>query len=500
MVPSRPNVLMIVADQHHAGLIGCAGAAQVHTPHLDALAASGMRFTNAYCQNPICTPSRVSILSGQYCHNHGYYGLGGPARPGLPNLFRHLRAAGYRTAGFGKLHLPESPRNWVADDLDEFGEAYESAGGELGRSEFFAELERLGLRDREDSWHNTSGRYGPGSLSWDARPSDLPYEHTMERWAAQRAMAFMAADASRPFCVQVAYQRPHHPLLPQREFWEKYPADLPLPPHFDREPVGRPPHFQAMWRHMRGMQWDYARPGEDYRDGARRAWRGTLACITQMDDVTGRLLAFLRERGLERNTIVVYLSDHGAYHGIHGLFEKAPGICSESVSRVPWIWRVPGLTRPGSVCTGLVENVDIAPTLAALCDTPVMETADGCNLGDTLGGGNPGGKPVAATENPWSKAIRWDHWRYVHHPPAMFGGVDHSELYDLAADPDETCNLASDPAHASRVAEGRGRLLDWLATTRRVVTSHPAVKLSGADLHGRSSYALAADGSAPNPA
>ena len=498
MSDPRPNVLMILADQHHAGLMGCAGFGGVHTPHLDALAAEGMRFSNAYCQNPICTPSRVSILSGQYCQNHGYYGLSGPAPRDLPNLFGHLRAAGYRTAAYGKLHLPNSPRNWIADDVDEFGDAYESADGELGRSEFLAGLEQAGLRDCEDSWHNRSGRYGPNSLSADSRPSDLPNAHTMERWAADRAMAFMTADRARPFCIQLAFQRPHHPLLPQREFWDLYPDDLPLPPTFDREPEGRPPHFRAMWEHLRTMTWDYAQSGDTYCDGARRAWRGTLACISQMDDIVGRVRAFLREQGLDRNTIVIYGSDHGAYHGIHGISEKAPGICSDAVCRVPMIWHVPGVTPAGAVCDALVENIDLAPTLAALCGTNAMETADGADLTPLLRGEQRELKPAAVTENPWSKAIRFGRWRYVHYPRAMFDGEGHDELYDLAADPDETCNLAREPLHRETVTAARARLLDWMVTHRRLVTSHPAVVLQKDESAGTSTYPLGPDGTAPN--
>ena len=109
-----PNVLMVLADQHHADLLGCAGHSQVLTPHLDRFAESGIRFTRAFTQNTICTPSRVSILSGQYCHNHGIYGLSGPADFGLANIAGHLKAAGYKTAGYGKLHLPNSPRSWCS--------------------------------------------------------------------------------------------------------------------------------------------------------------------------------------------------------------------------------------------------------------------------------------------------------------------------------------------------------------------------------------------------
>ena len=497
--PRRRNVLMILADQHHAGLMGCAGDQYgVQTPHIDGLAAEGVRFTNAYCQNPICTPSRVSILSGQYCQNHGYYGLSGPVKPGLPNLFRHFKAAGYRTAAYGKLHLPNSPRNWIADDVDYFGDSYESADGEVGKSDYLDDLTSLGLRDLEDSWRNYNSPYG-SSLPNDACPSQLPYEHTMERWAERKATEFIAEDTSKPFCIQIALQRPHHPLIPQQEFWDMYPEDLPLPPTIDREPTGRPPHFQEMWKRFREMEWEQAKPGDTFHDSARRAWRGTLACVTQMDDVVGRLLKFLRDHGLDDDTIVIYGSDHGAYHGIHGIQEKAPGICSDAVCRVPMIWRVPGLTPKGAVHDGLIENIDMAPTLASLCGVEGFATTDGVDITPQLTDENAEGKAVAVTENPWSKAIRWGKWRYVHYPEAMFGGKNYDELYDMEADPDELTNLAQDEAHQSVVMEARGKLLDWNATTRRLVNTQPGVKLTG-EVMGKSTYPLASDGFAPNSA
>lgn len=209
----------------------------------------GVRFTNACAPNTICTPSRVSILSGQYCHNHGYYGLSGPAPRGLDNFLRHFRRCGYRTAAYGKLHLPEAPRNWIADDVDEFGDTYETADGVFGKSAYLDELERLGLRELEDSWHNKSGVYGERTIQMDAMVSKLPYEHTQEVWCARQAMQFIAQVPDRPFCIEVALQRPHHPLLPQQRFWDLYPADLALPPTHDQSPEHRPPNFRQAWEH-----------------------------------------------------------------------------------------------------------------------------------------------------------------------------------------------------------------------------------------------------------
>ena len=509
------NVLMVLADQHNASLLGAAGHEQVKTPTFDRFAADGVRFTNAYTQNTICTPSRVSVLSGQYCHNHGYYGLSGPTHFGLDNLFRHFKRNGYRTAGFGKLHLPDSPRNWVAEDVDEFGDTYESADGVVGESPFLSYLEERGLRRYEDSWHNAE-EYGPGTISHDAMPSKLPYEHTQERWCADQAMRFMDESGDEPFFIQVAFQKPHHPLLPNQEFWDMYPEDIELPATAALEPAGRPPHFREAWERFQKRKWDYGPEGETPSSGAKRAWRGTLACITQIDDVFSRLLSFLEERGLADDTIVIYSSDHGAYHGIHGIEEKAPGICSDAVCRVPMIWRVPGVTTPGTVVDDLVEAIDMAATLPGLCGLDPMESVDGLDIAPLLtgtgargagtngdapaSGTSPtGAAPPAVTENVFAKAIRWDRWRMVYYPEAMFDGAEYGELYDLESDPDERTNLYEERPEIVR--EGMRKLTEWLVTTTRIVTTQPAIRTDGStgrDIGGTRSYPTVSDGTAPN--
>jgi len=502
---SRPNILWVLADQHNANWLGCAGHPQALTPNLDRLAAGGVRCTQAITQSTICTPSRVSLLSGQYCHNHGIYGLSGPAQMGLNNIMRQCRRHGYRTAALGKLHLPNRPRNWLADDLDRFGDTYETVDGAIGASEYFQYLTDLKLRELEDSWHNP-WNYGTPTISLDARPSRLPYEHTQEMWCAREAMRFMGACGEQPFCVHVSLQRPHHPLLPNERFWNLYPDDLALPRTYALEPAQRSPAFQTAWQRFHNRQWDYADLGAGWEAGARRAWRGTLACVSQVDDVFGQLLDFLDEQGLAENTIVVYGADHGGYHGIHGIEEKAPGICSEEVCRVPLIWRGPGITAPGHVCRQLIENVDVAPTLLALCGLPELDSADGLDVSVLLAGADQAVHEMAVTENAYSKSLRWGAWRFVHYVSEMCpdGSPDFCELYNLADDPDETRNLAMETKHAETVAACRRLLLDWLIRTTRVVTSMPAVRTTAAEGSARDvtqpmicEYPLAGDHRAP---
>lgn len=467
-----PNILLVVADQMHADWLGCAGRFPVRTPHLDAFAAPGMRFERAYCQNPICTPSRVSLLSAQYPHNHGYYGLGGPSHSKLNNLFRHTRKSGYRTAAFGKLHLPHQPHNWIADDVDAFGDSYETAAGEIGRSDFLDGLERDGLRELEDSWHNR-WNYGKNAISIDATCSRLPYERTQERWAADRAIDFIQADASRPFCVEVCFQKPHHPLLPQQAFWDLYEDLRELPPHWDTEPTGRPAPFRHRWHEWRKYAWDYGHPGESFAAAVLRCWRGTLACVSQIDDVFGRLLAALETTGQADNTIIVFTSDHGAYHGLFGQMEKAPGICSEAVCRVPLIVRAPGIAPAAPTSQGFVELIDVVPTCLALAGLPAMEDADGEDFSKLLRG-RESPRTCAVTENPLGRSLRWDQWRLVHYPEGQLPDAPYGELYHLGNDPDEQRNLYHDPAHREVVAEGTARLLDHLITRTRTTTIHRA--------------------------
>ncbi|MBC2603445.1 sulfatase family protein [Puniceicoccus vermicola] len=496
------NVLMILADQMNANWLGCAGHPQAQTPNLDAFAASGIRFTEAHCQNPICTPSRVSILSGQYCQNHGYYGLSGPAPKGLNNLFRHFGRQGYRTAAYGKLHLPEAPRNWIADDVDVFGDSYENADGVFGASSFLEDLERKGLRHLEDSWHNLQN-YGKPSIPIDAMPSELPLEETQEMWCARETMDFILDYIDHPFCVQVAFQKPHHPLLPNIRFWNQYPSDLELPADWDVCQSHRAPHFQKRWREWRDYPPEFGHSDDTFEDFVRRCWRGTLACVSQIDYVFGQLMEFLRVNDLEKNTIVIFGSDHGAYHGHMGILEKAPGICSDQVCKVPSLWRVPGLTRGGSCCSQLVENIDMTSTLSSLCNLREFDSGDGKDLTGLLGGEDYPVRDVSVTENVWSKALRWKHWRFVHYQEECFPGEDVGELYNLLNDPQETRNLYKDPSYRNVVEDCRRQLLEWLIRTRRTVTTQCSLSDEvhlATPGHRSCIYPLGGDGTAPNAA
>lgn len=484
------NVLLIVADQHLATCLGSEGHPQVITPNLDRLAEEGVRFRHAYAQNPICTPSRTSMLSGQYCHNHGYYGLSGPAPQRLPSFFSHFREHGCRTAGIGQLHTPDAPRNWLEHHLDLFLDYQTSVDGKAQETPFYEMIRERGLYEKEDmSFFRENREYILEGL-----PSQIPFEVSQEGWCASEAIKFMDGCGGKPFCVQVALQRPHEPFTPDRRFWDMYPEDLAPPETVNQDPSHRPPHFRAAYEWFRKMDWPIE--PKTFEAGARRLWRGYLGCVTHVDHAVGLLLEHLDKTGLAEDTIVIYTADHGGYSGTQGIPEKAPGICSEAVCRVPMIWRVPGGSPRGAVCEQLVETVDIAPTIAALCGLPPMETVDGCDMSSLLSGVDEAVREVAVTENPWSKALRWRQWRFVHYQPEMFDGQDVGELYHLENDPNETRNLYADPAHREVVEHCRRLLLEWLIRTSRVVSVWPAVDTSKRPFD----YRTAGDGKEANTA
>ncbi len=449
MSPKPKNVIFIMSDQHAAHLMGCAGETAVISPNMDRLAAEGTRFTQAYTQNPICLPSRVSFLSGQYCHNHGYYGNAARRPQNLPTYLGHFKRHGYRTAHFGKSHLPDDPEPWLSKDCDAYlDEQYNDYIRAKGQ-----EPDHLRLPEFE--------KY----VVDDARPSVLPFEDSYEGWHAQNTINFIKESEGQPFAIQFCLNRPHHALTPAQEFWDMY-EGLDVHDNFVTNGEIRPPHFANMVDYTSQMEGRF----EPKTNAAflRRHWRGYLASITHIDHAIGQVLEYLDQTGLADNTIVVYGSDHGAYMGQLGVFEKAPGICSDLVCKVPYIWRGPGIPA-AETCQALVENIDLGATLVDLCGLPPMDWVDGVSLRPLMEKEVPSIKDVAVTENPLSRSIRWGGWRLVHYHREMFGEKDEGELYHVAEDPFEHHNLYASEAHQARVHEGRRLLLDWLMKTSRTV-------------------------------
>ncbi|MHC4982878.1 MAG: sulfatase family protein [Planctomycetota bacterium] len=477
----KTNVLFILSDQHNAKVLSCKDHPDVKTPHLDRLACQGVRFENAITQNPICTPSRISFISGQYCHNHGYYGLSGPRPRGLPTIFGHFRKAGYRTGAFGKIHCPEY---WVEDDCDVFRETCHCSIG--GRSREYADyLEQRGLTEKED--HGRFHEFGSrGVQRVDGRASMVSYEDSQEGWSARKAAEFMrrSAEEGKPFFAHVSLPKPHQSYAPARRFWDLYEeSKLALPPNaeYDMAAADKAPHLRAMAERWREGKWVLFEP-RTFEAGRLRKLRGYLGNVSHVDHAVGELMAFLDEAGLAESTIVIYTSDHGDYACEQGQIEKAPGICSDAITRIPMIWRLPGRFKAACVAEEIVETVDMVPTLCALAGLEGLQTADGKDISHLLRGEGGEVHRVGVTEFAFSKSVRKGKWRLVYYPREFFADEcpeGFGELYDLEADPWEMKNLYFDGDYADVVRELRDELLDWLVTTTRPATLLGAAVFTG---------------------
>ena len=491
---SRPNILFILSDQHNAKVLGHKGHPDVKTPHLDRLAAEGVRFDNAITQNPICTPSRVSWLSGQYCHNHGYYGLSGPNPRGLPTILGHFRRSGYRTGAVGKIHCPEY---WVEDDCDWF---HETCGCSIGgrSKEYAAYLAERGLAELED--HGALQEFGRrGQQTVEGRPSKVSYEDSQEGWAARQAIGFMedCASKERPFLVHVSLPKPHQCYAPAQPFWDLYDqSTLTLPPNAEYDMEGKAPHLRRAAKGWRERDWQLFEP-KTFEAGRLRKLHGYLGNVSHVDHAVGELLDGLEKGGLAEDTIVIYSSDHGDYACEHGIMEKAPGICSDAITRIPFIWRWPGRFATGHAAEEVVETVDLANTLCALSGVDPLQTADGTDISPLLRGESGEAHRVGVTEFAWSKSLRKGKYRLVYYPPEMFADdypEGFGELYDLEADPWEMQNLYFDAEHQSVVRELERDLIDWLVTTTRPTTVHPMAASESDQAVARYGHTVNADG------
>lgn len=475
------NVIFILADQLNARYLGHAGHPQACTPHLDRLAAQGVRFSDAVCSNPICTPSRVSFLSGQYCHNHLYYGLRGPGAGALPSFLGQCRAQGFLTAALGKIHCPEG---WIEGHSEVFHETCSTSAAPRSQ----AYLDFLGARAALED-HLLMPEYGErGRQSLDSRPSPLTFAESQEGWIAAETIRQVerARAAARRFAIHVSLPRPHQCTSPAREFWDRYQGvELALPETAEDDPAaaGKSPHLIGMARMWRTGEWALLEP-RTFAAARQRKLRGYLAAISQVDAAVGLILEHLRSSGLDESTLVVFSSDHGEYATAFGIMEKAPGICADAVTRIPLLIRTPG-GAGGRTVGEQVHAVDVAPTICSLLGLEPLYTADGQDLGPLLRGEAQARSQhrVTVTEFAWSKALRKGRWRLVWYPPGFFArehAGSFGELYDLTADPFERRNLWRDGDYRDVVSELQQELLEWLVTTSRPRTttgasSHPSL-------------------------
>ena len=447
---SRPNVLVLYSDQFNARCLSAAGHPDVRTPSIDDLCSQGVRFTNAFAQNPVCTPSRVSFLTGLYPSTHGYYGLyGREPEPRYSTIFTHFAAHGYRCGAIGKLH---TPRYWIERQCqfvyDEF-------------VEFPKYLEGAGLYDQNDNRKFTGQRDGSASALPLERSCEAALVSQFKRFVANQGEPNDRGDGSAPWLAWASFARPHSPITPSEPFASMYdPREIELPPSAD----------PATWKGL--ADWSREVPGfrgEPDEPTLRNVVAKYLGLVSQVDWGVGQIVSHLAEQGALDNTIVVFTADHGDWAGEMGIWSKTAGIRNSAVCRVPLVVRVPDGGARGGVVPDMVETIDVLPTLCDLAGIEGKVPAQGVSFAPRIGGAGGPRREDALTENAVRKALTTPKWRYLSNAPGQ-----KDELFDREANPWETHNLIDDPELAPVVSALRASLLRRLAAARLPVVGYDA--------------------------
>ena len=463
----RPNILLIYTDQQRWDALGAGGNPDVQTPNLDRLAAEGVNFDRYFVQNPVCMPSRVSFLSGQYPSTLGITHMGVPVPEDVTILPHYLKPAGYRTANIGKLHfLPHANREhrdphpaYGFDHLeisDEPG-VYEDAYRAWARAKDASQLEHLSvglpparrtyldvMRLEDEVTHPQKGPLGGARFDFSGPilfPGDEAFTHSA--FVGEQTCAFLEGQSQRPFLCIAGFYSPHAPWVVPQRFLDLYdPATFRLPDY--------PDDVQAE-RNAAGFS----------EARSRSARHGYYAMVSEVDHYVGEILEALEARGLAGNTIVVFTSDHGEWLGEHLKYGKGyPG--DDAVSRVPLIIRWPGgVASPGRTVRSIVEAVDVVPTLLAAAGLQVPPRLQGQSLLPALHNRFFEGKGSALMEHHGWKNLRTDRYRYLVHTDGSEG------LWDVQEDPHEYRNVANEPDYQAVLAEHRLIVLERLLGLER---------------------------------
>ena len=476
MPETRPNILVIMTDQQRGDALGCAGHPVLQTPHLDAIAAQGVRFANAFTVSPLCMPARASFLSGAYPHNHGLWTNRATPSNELPagdeTVFQQLRRAGYHTGHIGKGHY----YSWnLVSHLKEregyvhglgFDYVHETTGPHFARhirSLMTDHWERLGIYQTFKAGYGLGSGSGPGGRRrpWDITPHPLSVEEHLDSYVGRIGKEFIESyQGSQPFALFVGFGGPHEPWDAPGVYATMYdPAQIP-PPIPAAEPGPWVPEAAAA--RMRAGRIEGL--GGPQAQQVRANYYGK---ITLIDHWVGQIVDAVERRGWTNSTLVVFLSDHGEMAGDHQRLHKV--VFYESSIRVPLLVSWPGHTTPGAVADGLAESIDVVPTLLEAAGAPPMLRALGRSLWAALR------EPPARRRDDVLSEVRAEQGGAVNtlmlrterYKYALDQEGEGYLLHDLQEDPREQVNLIGHPAHHALEADLRERLF------RRLVKCQP---------------------------
>jgi iduronate 2-sulfatase len=437
---ARPNVLFIAVDDMNNDL-GCFGHPLVKSPGIDRLAERGMRFERAYCQFPLCSPSRSSLLTGLRPDSTRVFNLRYHFRQDLPDVVtlpQMFMKNGYYVARVGKLYHYGNPGDIGTNGLDDrvsWMERFNPAG-----------LDKTTL---ESDIMNYTPKRGLGSaMAFLADKTGTDEQHTDGK-VADQAIRLLEEHKDKPFFIAAGFYRPHCPWVTPKKYFDLYPMDtISLPVITPQTPDNYPKLALASTK-----PWPYFGVTTDQ---ARECKRAYYASISFVDAQVGRLFDAMDRLGLRDNTIIVFWSDHGYHLGEHGLWFKQS--CFEDSARVPLIISVPSQKTAGQASSRPVELVDLFPTLADLAGLTPPSHLEGVSLRPLIENPKAPWEHAAYTQvqrgaNP-GHSVRTEQWRYTEW---AFGNQG-AELYDHEHDPQEMHNLAGDARYAEVVARMKALL------------------------------------------
>lgn len=425
----RPNILFLQVDQLTASALRAYGDTVCHAPNLEALARNGVVFETAYCNFPLCAPSRFSMATGQLCSAVGAYDNAAEFSAEIPTYAHYLRAAGYQTALSGKMHFIGP---------DQFHGFEKRLTADLYPADF-AWVPNWGNEGKRDTNDPRAVRIA-GICE---RSVQIDYDEEVTFKAVQHIYDMARSDDDRPFFLQVSYTHPHEPYLCRKEFWDLYEdQDIPMPRVRALPEQEHDPHSARLLR-------DFGMLGIQFSDAdVRRAIRAYYGSISYIDSLVGRVLAALKATGADSKTAILFTSDHGEMLGERGMWFKKHFF--EKSLRIPLILTAPWL-KPQRV-RELTSLVDLLPTFNAIAgagqDIEPLEGVDLCSLLDR-GDPEPSRAIYAeylaeATPVPIFM-IRRGAYKFIS------SSHDGELLFDLSKDPDERVNLIHDAAHQQAV-------------------------------------------------
>ncbi len=461
MTDKKPNIILFMCDQLRYDALGCYGNTQIHTPNIDRIALNGSTFDNHFVSNPVCSPSRCTVLTGRYPKNHGTRDNGIPLRDEEITFPQVLRDNGYLTAAIGKMHITTQfmPKEDEQDDWPEdrygFDVIHTTCDCKTGEylnwlkeesSIDYEEVKMQGERKMKEDKASAADKDTSGPPQ--VYESNINPEYHQSHWIADRTIDLINdSTPDTPFFAFCSFVDPHHPFDPPKPYSEMYdPEKLDEPMIFENELEDKPPHFQKA-RSGHGFsneKYDYRKLSIDEWKKVKAAYYGM---ITLIDDNIGRILDAIEKKGIENDTLILFTNDHGELLGDHGLLFKGP-FHYDCLIKAPMIIKWPGVVPKGSRYSQVTEHVDIMPTILEYAGIRTPYGVQGNSMAAVLRGDKGAGKEYAMTEfncYDWGlsvKTITGKDYKLTY-----YAGEDFGELYDRNIDPNEIVNQWNNPEY-----------------------------------------------------